>query len=165
MSQSSFYDFEVASIAGEDYRLEKYRGKVLLVVNVASKCGLTPQYDGLEALYEKYSEQGFEVLGFPCNQFAKQEPGSGQEIQEFCRLNHGVKFPMHAKIAVNGGQTHPLYRYLKAQAPGILGTKAIKWNFTKFLVDRQGNVTERFSPNTTPDKIEPAIQALLAREA
>lgn len=165
MTQSKLYDFEVSSIGGEDYRLEKYRGKVLLVVNVASKCGLTPQYDGLEALYEKYAEQGFEVLGFPCNQFAKQEPGSDQEIQEYCRLNHGVKFPMHAKIDVNGGDTHPLYQYLKTQAPGVLGTKSIKWNFTKFLVDRQGNVTERFAPKTSPADIEPAIQALLARES
>lgn len=157
------YDFEIKDIAGEAYRLERYQGKVLLVVNVASKCGLTPQYDGLEALYDKYKAQGLEVLGFPCNQFAKQEPGDGAQIQEFCRLNFGVKFPMHEKVDVNGAGAHPLFKYLKAEAPGVLGTKMVKWNFTKFLVDRQGKVVKRFAPNTPPEKIEPEIQALLAK--
>ena len=157
----SLHDFEVTTMSGELTTLKNYQGKVLLVVNTASKCGLTPQFAGLEQLYQRYREQGFEILGFPCNQFAGQDPGSNADIQEFCQLNYGVSFPMHQKIEVNGPGTHPLYQHLKAAAPGILGSQKIKWNFTKFLVGRDGKVIKRFAPATSPAKIAAAIEAAL----
>ena len=138
---------------GEVESIGNYRGKVLLIVNTASKCGLTPQYKGLQELYDRFREQGFEVLGFPCNQFGLQEPGEGGEIAEFCEINYGVTFPMFAKIKVNGRETHPLFDHLKKQAPGALGTEAVKWNFTKFLVSREGVVLRRYSPQTTPQEL------------
>ncbi len=157
----SIYDFKVKTIEGKETTLEIYKGKVMLIVNVASKCGYTPQYEGLEALYKKYKERGLIVLGFPCNQFASQEPGSEKEIQNFCRINFGVTFPMFAKIKVNGEQTHPLYRYLKSQQTGLLGSESIKWNFTKFLVDREGKIVDRFGSSTKPKSLEDAIEKLL----
>jgi glutathione peroxidase len=147
---------------GEPDRLEKYRGKILLIVNTASKCGFTPQLKGLEELYETYRDRGLEVLGFPCNQFGRQDPGSNGEIQEFCQLNYGVSFPMHEKIDVNGDHAHPLFEHLKSAAPGILGSKSIKWNFTKFLVDRNGAVIGRYAPTTKPAELKEAIEAALA---
>jgi glutathione peroxidase len=155
------YNFEVKTIDGQTTTLAPYKGKVMLIVNVASKCGFTPQYDGLEALYEKYAAQGFAVLGFPCNQFGHQEPGTEAEIKRFCRLNYGVTFPMFAKVDVNGDGAAPLYQYLKAQRSGVLGTEAIKWNFTKFLVDKEGRVVDRFAPSTKPAELEAAIEKLL----
>ncbi|WP_346838867.1 glutathione peroxidase [Microbulbifer sp. SAOS-129_SWC] len=146
---------------GRDTSLDEYRGKVLLVVNTASKCGFTPQYKGLEALYEQYRERGLMVLGFPCNQFGKQEPGSDDEIKEFCELNFGVSFPLYSKVDVNGPEAHPLFVALKQQAPGILGTEGIKWNFTKFLVDRDGKVVKRFAPKDKPEALAADIEALL----
>ena len=160
-TMQSIYDFKVRTIDGTVTTLEPYRGKVLLIVNVASKCGFTPQYEGLERLYKKYKDDGFVVLGFPCNQFGSQEPGSEAEIKQFCRVNFGVTFPMFSKIDVNGEYAHPLYKYLKAQQPGLLGSEAIKWNFTKFLVDRQGNVVERFAPSTRPAALTEAVESLL----
>ena len=161
IQMKSIYDIKVKTINGEETTLEPYKGKVLLIVNVASKCGYTPQYDGLETLYKKYKDQGLVVLGFPCNQFGSQEPGSEAEIQNFCRVNFGVTFPMFSKINVNGEETHPLYQYLKSEQPGILGTEAIKWNFTKFLVDKEGKVVERFGSFTKPKELEEKIEALL----
>jgi glutathione peroxidase len=158
---TSLYDFEVKTIDGQAERLGAYRGQVLLIVNVASRCGFTPQYADLEALYRKHRAQGFAVLGFPCDQFAHQEPGDEEAIKSFCALNYDVTFPLFAKIKVNGGSTHPLYRYLKAARRGIFGTKAIKWNFTKFLVDRAGNVVRRYAPKVTPEQIEKDLPALL----
>ncbi|MFN7684614.1 MAG: glutathione peroxidase [Oligoflexia bacterium] len=157
----TIYDFEVRTIDGKTTTLAEHKGKALLVVNVASKCGFTPQYEGLEALYKKYKDRGFVVLGFPCNQFGAQEPGSESEIQGFCSLNYGVSFPMYAKVEVNGDSAHPLYAFLKKQGKGILGTEAIKWNFTKFLVDKQGTVVERFAPQTTPSSLEKEVEKLL----
>ena len=157
----SIYDFKVKTIEGKETTLEAYRGKVMLIVNVASKCGYTPQYEGLEALYKRYKEKGLVVLGFPCNQFASQEPGSEKEIQNFCRINFGVTFPLFAKIKVNGEQTHPLYQYLKKQKTGFLGSEGIKWNFTKFLVDREGKVVDRFGSSTKPESLEKDIEKLL----
>ena len=145
-SMNTIYDFKVKTIEGKETTLEQYKGKVMLIVNVASKCGFTPQYDGLEALYKKYKEKGLVVLGFPCNQFGSQEPGSETEIQNFCRVNFGVTFPMFSKINVNGDQTNPLYVYLKSEKPGIMGSEAIKWNFTKFLVDKEGKVIDVLGP-------------------
>jgi glutathione peroxidase len=158
---ASIYDFEVTSIKGKSVPLADYQGKVLLIVNTASKCGFTPQFSGLEKLYEALHEQGLEILGFPCNQFLKQDPGSDAEISEFCSLNYGVTFPMFTKIDVNGENTHPLYRYLKSEAKGLLGSEPIKWNFTKFLVNREGKVVKRYAPNTEPKDIEKDIKALL----
>ncbi|MGE5088871.1 MAG: glutathione peroxidase [Candidatus Levyibacteriota bacterium] len=158
---SSLYDFTVDDIAGQPVRLDRYKGKVVLVVNTASKCGFTPQYKGLEALYRKYRDRGLEVLGFPCNQFGGQEPGSEQEIATFCETNYDVTFPMFAKIDVNGDKAAPLYRYLKSAKPGLLGTEAIKWNFTKFLVDRDGKVIARYAPNDTPESIEADVAKAL----
>ena len=155
------YDFTVTSIMGLPKSMADYKGKVLLIVNTASKCGFTPQFEGLQALYEKYHDEGFEILGFPCNQFMNQDPGTNEEIQNFCQVNYGVTFPMFAKVDVNGADAHPLYEYLKKAAPGMLGLKAIKWNFTKFLVDAEGNVVRRFEPNVEPASIEPDIEALL----
>ena len=158
---AAIYDIAVNDIDGKPKKLEEYRGKVLLIVNVASQCGFTPQYKGLEALYEKLGPRGLEILGFPCNQFGAQEPGSEEEIAQFCELNYGVTFPLFAKIEVNGAAAAPLYQYLKKAKPGLLGSEAIKWNFTKFLVDRKGTVVERYAPNTEPEAIAGDIEKLL----
>ncbi|MDF1780018.1 MAG: glutathione peroxidase [Alcanivoracaceae bacterium] len=158
---STVYDFSAASLTGKDINFEQYRGKVLLIVNTASKCGFTPQYKGLQELFAQYKEKGLEVLGFPCNQFGKQEPGEGEQISEFCEVNYGVDFQMFSKIDVNGDGTHPLYQHLKAEAPGLLGSKAIKWNFTKFLVGKDGKVVKRYAPTDTPASIEKDIAKLL----
>ena len=158
---SQLYSFSARSLQGDDISLERYRGKVLLIVNTASECGFTPQYAGLQALYERYAARGLEILGFPCNQFGKQEPGDAQQIDAFCEKNYRVKFPMFDKIDVNGAHAHPLYRYLTEEAPGVLGTEAIKWNFTKFLIDREGRPVKRYAPVTKPDAIEPDIEKLL----
>lgn len=155
------HDFTVKGIRGEDVPLSSYRGKVLLVVNTASACGFTPQYKGLEALHQKYRDRGFAVLGFPCNQFGAQEPGSNEEIQSFCETKFKVSFPMFSKIDVNGKNADPLYQFLKKEEPGILGTEGIKWNFTKFLVDKDGKVVKRFAPKTEPEAIAPEIEAKL----
>jgi glutathione peroxidase len=157
----SLYDFEVKTIDGEARKLDAYKGQALLVVNVASKCGFTPQYTGLEALQKKLHGKGFNVLGFPCDQFGHQEPGDEAEIKNFCSLTYDVTFPMFAKIEVNGDHTHPLYEYLKKEQSGILGTTAIKWNFTKFLVDKNGSVVKRYAPTDKPEDIEKDILALL----
>ncbi|MBS0326535.1 MAG: glutathione peroxidase [Proteobacteria bacterium] len=158
---ATLYDFTADDIGGHAVPLDRYRGRVVLVVNTASKCGFTPQYKGLEALYRKYRDKGLEVLGFPCNQFGAQEPGTGQEIATFCEANYGVTFPMFAKIDVNGEHAAPVYRFLKSAKPGLLGTEAIKWNFTKFLVDRDGRVAARYAPNDTPESLEPDIERAL----
>ena len=158
---STIYDYTVDDIKGAPVGLDRYRGQVLLVVNTASKCGFTPQYKGLEALYEKYGPRGLTVLGFPCNQFGGQEPGGEDEIATFCEVNYGVTFPMFAKIDVNGEAAAPLFDYLKKAKRGLLGSEAIKWNFTKFLVDRDGRVVERYAPNAEPASIEPDIEKLL----
>jgi glutathione peroxidase len=158
---TTLYDFTVDDIQGKPVKLDRYKGKVLLIVNTASKCGYTPQYQGLEALYEKYHAKGLEVLGFPCNQFGAQEPGSAEEIVSFCDLNYGVKFPLFAKVDVNGDKAAPVYEYLKAAKPGILGSEAIKWNFTKFLVGRDGEVLARFAPKDTPEAIAPDVEKAL----
>ena len=155
------YSYSVKKADGSEISLKDFQGKVLLIVNVASECGFTGQYDGLEKLYEKYSSKGFEVIGFPCNQFGGQEPGTDQQIQEFCRTSFGVNFPVMAKIEVNGAGAHPLYQYLKKEEKGILGTEAIKWNFTKFLVDRNGKVVDRFAPNDKPESLIKEIEKLL----
>ena len=157
----SLYDITVNTIDGTIKPLSDYRGQVLLIVNVASKCGFTPQYKGLEELYEKFHGKGLEVLGFPCNQFGSQEPGTEAEIAQFCELNYGVTFPMFAKVDVNGSSAAPLYKYLKAEKPGLLGSEAIKWNFTKFLVDRKGNVLARYAPNDTPESMAGDIEKVL----
>lgn len=149
------------TLDGKDTELAAHRGKVLLIVNTASECGFTPQYAGLEALHRKYAERGLVVLGFPCDQFGHQEPGNEAEIASFCQKNYGVTFPMHAKVEVNGEHAHPLFVQLKAAAPGLLGTEAIKWNFTKFLVDRQGNVVTRYAPNTKPETLAGDLEQLL----
>jgi glutathione peroxidase len=159
--QSSIYDFNAALLNGEEVHLDTYRGKVLLIVNTASECGFTPQYAGLETLYRNLQDRGFVVLGFPCNQFGAQEPGDATAIAQFCERNFGVTFPVFAKIDVNGEYTHPLYCYLKHEAAGVLGTEAIKWNFTKFLVDRSGQVVGRYAPATKPEDLSQAIEALL----
>ena len=158
---TSIHDFSCRTTTGETRSLADYRGKVLLIVNTASKCGFTPQFEGLERLHEKYAPRGLVVLGFPCNQFAGQDPGSDAEILDFCQTKYDVKFPMFAKVEVNGSGTDPLYRFLKKEAPGLLGSEAIKWNFTKFLVDRNGKVVERFAPKDTPQAIEERIAELL----
>jgi glutathione peroxidase len=158
---SVIYDFSAKKLGGEEISLDTFRGTVLLIVNVASKCGFTPQYEGLEALYRKYSAKGFAILGFPCNQFGGQEPGDASEIAQFCSRTYDVTFPMFEKIDVNGAAAHPLYQFLKAEQTGVLGTEPIKWNFTKFLVDRQGQVTGRFAPTTKPSDMEADIERLL----
>jgi glutathione peroxidase len=155
------YDFAAKTIDGVERSLGDYRGKPLLVVNVASKCGFTPQYAGLEALYRKFHSQGLEVLGFPCDQFGHQEPGDESEIKSFCSTRYDVTFPLFAKIDVNGSNAHPLYQWLKSEKAGILGTEAIKWNFTKFLVDRTGRVVRRYAPSDTPEKIDKDLAAVL----
>ena len=158
---ASVYDFTVKNIRGKDVKLDAYKGKPLLIVNTASECGFTPQYKGLETVYQKYHGKGLEILGFPCNQFGAQEPGTEKEIESFCEVNYGVTFPLFAKVDVNGDNAAPLYRFLKKEKPGLLGSEAIKWNFTKFLVDRNGNVVERYAPNAEPAIIEPDIAKLL----
>jgi glutathione peroxidase len=157
----SVYDFAAETLDGKPAALADYRGQVLLIVNTASKCGFTPQYEGLEALYRKHKDQGFAVLGFPCNQFGAQEPGDATEIANFCSLTYHVSFPMFAKIDVNGPQVHPLYAFLKKEKKGLLGSEGIKWNFTKFLIGRDGAVVERFAPTTKPEALESAVEKLL----
>jgi len=159
---SAIHDFEVTAIDGATFSLERYRGRPLLIVNVASRCGMTPQYAGLEALYRKFKDRGLVVLGFPCNQFGGQEPGTAQEIDAFCTQTYDITFPMFLKIEVNGPNAHPLFRFLKSQKKGLLGTEAIKWNFTKFLVDDGGHVIARFGPRDTPEQIEPQIERVLS---
>ena len=161
---ANVYDFEVATLRGMNQPLADYRGKTLLIVNVASACGYTPQYAGLEALYRKYQDRGFLVLGFPCNQFGGQEPGSADDIATFCSSRYDVTFPLFAKLDVNGTNAHPLFEHLKQERPGALGTKGIKWNFTKFLVDGRGEVVERYGSSTTPEQIDKDVAALLASD-
>lgn len=160
--EKNIYGFKVRNAEGETYPLAGLKGKVVLIVNVASKCGFTPQYEGLEALYKKYADKGFVVIGFPCNQFGNQEPGTNDEIQHFCRLNYGVTFPVMGKLEVNGPGADPLYVFLKKTAPGVMGSEAIKWNFTKFLVDRTGSVIARYAPATKPGELEPDLEKALA---
>jgi glutathione peroxidase len=155
------YDFTANSLAGTPVPLQEFAGKVMLVVNTASKCGFTPQYAGLESLYQKYRDRGLVVLGFPCNQFGSQEPGSPDEIGSFCEKNYGVSFPIFEKIEVNGDGAHPLYQWLKTSARGVLGSERIKWNFTKFLVDRQGRVVDRYAPTTKPEELTARVETLL----
>ncbi len=159
---SSIYDFSAKGIDGNDVPLSNYKGKAMLLVNVASKCGFTPQYTGLEAMYRKYKDQGLVVLGFPCDQFGHQEPGNADEIKSFCSLTYDVSFPIFEKIDVNGAKAHPLWQWLKSEKSGFLGLDAIKWNFSKFLIDRKGNVVKRYAPTDTPEKIEKDLGAVLA---
>jgi glutathione peroxidase len=159
---STVHDFDAKTIDGNSLKLDQFRGKWMLIVNVASKCGFTPQYKGLESLYEKYHDKGLVIAGFPCDQFGHQEPGNEAEIQSFCSLTYGVSFPMFAKIKVNGDDAHPLYKHLKSQEKGFLGTEFIKWNFTKFLVDPNGVVVKRYAPTDTPESIEKDLQGKLA---
>jgi len=157
----SIYDIDVTTIEGRPQKMDAYRGKALLVVNVASKCGFTPQYTGLQALYERYKEKGFTVLGFPCDQFGHQEPGDEAEIQSFCSTNYNVTFPLFAKIDVNGSDAHPLYKLLKSEKKGLLGSESIKWNFTKFLVGADGSILKRYAPQDTPEKIGEDLASIL----
>lgn len=159
---SPISEFKITNIDGALTSLKDFEGKVLVIVNVASRCGFTPQYEGLEALYRRYKDQGLVVLGFPCNQFGQQEPGSDDEIKAFCRTTYDVTFPVFSRIEVNGDHTHPLYSYLKKEAKGLLGSEAIKWNFTKFLVDREGRVVRRYAPTDTPEKIGRDLETLLS---
>ena len=159
---TSFYEFTAPLLDGTPKAMADYQGKVVLIVNVASKCGYTPQYEGLEALWRKYQDKGLVILGFPCNQFGEQEPGSASDIAQFCSTTYDVSFPIFGKIDVNGDHAHPLYEYLKHAAKGVLGTESVKWNFTKFLVDRQGKVVHRFAPETTPEALEGDVAKLLA---
>ncbi len=158
---SNVFDFSATAIDGKPVDLSAYKGKVLLIVNTASKCGFTPQYKGLQKMFEQYADRGLEVLGFPCDQFGHQEPGSEADINSFCEMNFGVSFPLFAKIDVNGKDAHPLFAHLKAEAPGLLGSEGIKWNFTKFLIDREGKVVSRYAPATSPESIAKDIEALL----
>ncbi|MFT3818787.1 MAG: glutathione peroxidase [Rubrivivax sp.] len=162
MAQQTIYDFEALSIDGKPAHLGSQRGKVILIVNTASQCGFTPQFAGLETLWEDYRDRGLVIVGFPSNQFGSQDPGSNDEIAGFCQKNYGVSFPMMAKVDVNGAAAHPLWKWLKAQAPGLLGTEAIKWNFTKFLVGKDGQVLKRYAPNDTPESLRKDIEAALA---
>jgi glutathione peroxidase len=159
---TSVYDFEAVSIEGKPAQLSTQRGKVLLIVNTASACGFTPQFEGLEGLWETYRDQGLVVVGFPSNEFGGQDPGSNDEIASFCQVNYGVSFPMMGKVQVNGSQAHPLWKWLTSEAPGLLGTQAIKWNFTKFLVGRDGRVIKRYAPTDTPESIKKDIEVALA---
>ena len=161
MTAKTIADFTVRGARGEEIALGERLGKVLLIVNTASQCGFTPQYEGLEALWRRYGAQGFEVLAFPCNQFGKQEPGSADEIETFCKVNYGLSFPVMGKVEVNGAGAIPLFRWLKHEAPGVLGTEAVKWNFTKFLIGRDGRVVRRYGPRDKPESIAPDIEALL----
>ena len=162
MSNPTIYDFEARDIAGKDTLLSDFKGKVMLIVNTASKCGFTPQFGGLEALHKTYAGKGLAVLGFPCNQFGSQDPGADGEIAEFCQVNYGVSFPMMGKIDVNGPAAHPLYKWLSAEAPGLLGSKAIKWNFTKFLIGKDGQVIKRYAPLNKPADLAKDIEKALA---
>jgi glutathione peroxidase len=164
-SAKTVYEFKATDIDGRERALNEFAGQALLIVNVASKCGFTPQYKGLEALWRKRRAEGFAVLGFPCDQFGHQEPGDEAEIKQFCSLNYDVTFPLFAKIEVNGAGTHPLYLWLKGEKAGVFGTEAIKWNFTKFLIDRSGQVVKRFAPADSPEKIDKAVGELLAAPA
>ncbi len=155
-----FYNLEADTLSGKTVSMKDFEGKAVLVVNTASKCGLTPQYEGLEKLYQEFRDEGLVILGFPCNQFGKQEPGSAEDIQEFCQVNYGVSFPMFAKVDVNGSDAHPIFQYLKSKLGGLLG-RSIKWNFTKFLIDREGRPVKRFAPTTQPHKMERAIRKVL----
>jgi glutathione peroxidase len=157
----SVYDYSAKTLDGQDVSLADYRGQVLLIVNTASKCGFTPQYEGLEALYKTHKDRGFTVLAFPCNQFGAQEPGNAEEIANFCSLTYDVTFPVMSKIDVNGADAHPLYKFLKKEQKGLLGTEAIKWNFTKFLIGKDGEVVERFAPTVKPEDLKVAVEALL----
>ena len=159
----SVYDFQAPSITGQTVHLSDFKGQVMLIVNTASACGFTPQFAGLEALHQQYGAQGLAVIGFPCNQFGSQDPGSNEEIGAFCQANYGVSFPMMAKVDVNGAQAHALFQWLKAQAPGLLGSEGIKWNFTKFLINRQGEVVKRYAPLDKPASIAADIEAALAQ--
>ena len=161
---STLSDFEARSLAGKTVPLKQYAGRVLLIVNTASQCGFTPQYKGLQALQDKYHAQGLDVLGFPCNQFGAQEPGGAEEIGAFCERNYGVSFPMFEKVDVNGSHAHPLWKWLTGEAPGLLGLEAVKWNFTKFLIARDGSVFKRYAPQTDPAAISADIESLLAAE-
>jgi len=160
--KKSFFEFNVKDSQSADYSLAQHKGKVVLVVNVASKCGFTPQYKGLEGVYQQFKNDNFIILGFPCNQFGAQEPGSNSEIQSFCELNYGVTFPVLGKVDVNGDNADPVFQHLKNEAPGILGTKMIKWNFTKFLINKNGEVVNRYAPNTEPTEIAEDIKKALA---
>ena len=155
------YDFSAKTLDGQDQSLADYKGKAMLVVNTASKCGFTPQYTGLEKLWETYKDQGLVVLGFPCDQFGHQEPGDADEIRNFCSLNYDVSFPLYEKVEVNGGAAHPLWKWLKKEKPGLLGMESIKWNFTKFLIDKNGRVVKRYAPTDTPEKIEKDLASVL----
>lgn len=157
----TFHDFAVTDAKGKKVSLSEFKGQVVLVVNVASQCGLTPQYEGLQALHDRFYERGLKIIGFPCNQFAGQEPGDNEEIQNFCETRFNVKFPVMAKVDVNGPNADPLYKYLKGEAPGLLGTEVIKWNFTKFLIGRDGKVLKRFAPTTKPENLAADIEAAL----
>ncbi len=159
----SIYSFKAKTIDGKEISLSEYQGKALLIVNVASHCGFTPQYEGLEKLYKKYKDKGFTILGFPCNQFGSQEPGNEEEIKSFCDLNFGVTFPLFAKIDVNGANAHPLYKYLTNEKPGVLGTEAIKWNFTKFLIDSRGEPVKRYASTTKPEDLEKEVENAIQR--
>ncbi|UXP32171.1 glutathione peroxidase [Reichenbachiella agarivorans] len=160
MNSTTFYNFSADNIKGQSIDMSTYKGKPVLVVNTASKCGLTPQFEGLENLYQSYKDQGLVILGFPCNQFGQQEPGNANETEEFCQINYGVSFPMFAKVEVNGESAHPIFKYLKSNLGSIFGSK-IKWNFTKFLIDQNGKPVKRFAPITKPEKIASAIKKLL----
>jgi glutathione peroxidase len=160
----TIYDFSATRIDGVEQSLADYKGQVVLIVNTASKCGFTPQYEGLQKLYEDYKDRNFVILGFPCNQFGGQEPGTNEEVATFCRVNYGVTFPMFAKIDVNGKNAHPLYKFLKAAQPGILDSEKIKWNFTKFLINREGKPVNRYSPQTKPEELRSDIEKLLAEK-
>lgn len=160
MENSKFYNLEAQTLSGKTVTMEDYKGKTIVVVNTASKCGLTPQYEGLENLYKKYQDKGLVVLGFPCNQFGNQEPGNADDIKEFCQLNYGVSFPMFSKIEVNGDNTHPIFKYLKTELKGVL-TNNIKWNFTKFVIDKNGFPVKRYAPTTKPAKLEKKIEEIL----
>jgi glutathione peroxidase len=162
MSSPSIYHFEAKSIAGQDIPMSQFKGQVMLIVNTASKCGFTPQFGGLEELHKSYAAKGLAVVGFPCNQFGSQDPGADGEIAEFCQVNYGVSFPMMGKIDVNGPSAHPLYKWLSSEAPGLLGSKAIKWNFTKFLVGKDGQVIKRYAPNDKPADLAKDVVAALA---
>jgi glutathione peroxidase len=165
MAETTVYDFEALSIDGQPAQLSSQRGKVILLVNTASACGFTPQFGGLERLWQDYRDRGLVIVGFPSNEFGGQDPGSNDEIASFCQLNYGVSFPMMGKVKVNGAQAHPLWKWLKTQAPGVLGTEGIKWNFTKFLVGRDGRVVKRYAPNDSPDSLRRDIEAALAAKA
>lgn len=158
---TTVHDFTAKRLSGKEEKLSDYKGKMLLIVNTASKCGFTPQYEGLQELYDQYKDKGLEILGFPCNQFGAQEPGSEKDIASFCSVNYGVTFPMFAKIDVNGDDAHPLYKFLKSEKKGVMGSESIKWNFTKFLIDREGEVVARFGPQDTPELIGRRIEKLI----